>query len=544
VSEARRLRVLFLVEDGQHAYSAVAAPLLRRLRDFAGVEVEVGRRLDGQDVVLAATDRLEQAADAEALDRFLEAGGGLVGLHATLAAGGRSHSAGETPVTELLVRPVSGLPLADRLDGELRFRDALPLVEAPAEATLLATVPWHFGDRPLAYSIDQGAGRTVHLGLGHSAETWASPLFAQLVHRCLRHAARLAPAPPLGVGLYGYGAIGREHAEAALAVAGLELRGVCDRSPQRRDQAAGFGVKTYAEANAMLGDPGIDLVVVGVPPAAHAEAVLEALAAGKHVVCEKPFALRAADCDRMIEAAARAQRTLTVYQSRRWDPDFVALREAVGAGEIGEPFYMESFIGGFSHPCSYWHSHEPISGGTIFDWGSHYFDWMLALFPGRVATVSAAAHKRVWHDVTNADQVRVDVSFAGGEQASFLQSDIAAAHKPKWYLLGSGGAVTGDWRLESVKTRAWTGDLIEEPLSPAEAPAVVTVHRPSGGGGVHREVLALAPRAPHGFYRNLADHLLAGEPLAVRAAEARRNIAVMEAAARSIASGRPEAPPE
>src|SRR5205814_234268 len=82
----------------------------------------------------------------------------------------------------------------------------------------------------------------------------------------------------------------------------------------------------------------------------------------------------------------------------------------------GQPFYMESFIGGFEHPCDFWHSHEPVSGGTIYDWGSHYFDWILQLFDPRVVSVAAQAHKRVWHDVTNADQVRVDLAFEGGDQ--------------------------------------------------------------------------------------------------------------------------------
>jgi predicted dehydrogenase len=265
--------------------------------------------------------------------------------------------------------------------------------------------------------------------------------------------------------------------------------------------------------------------------------VVSALEAGKHVVCEKPFALSAADCDRMLAAAERAGRLLTVYQSRRWDSDFVAMRDAVAAGSIGEPFYMEAFIGGFSHPCSYWHSHEPISGGTIFDWGSHYFDWVLQLFGQPVASVTAQQHKRVWHDVTNADQVRVDLLFEGGAQASFLQSDIAAALKPKWYLLGTAGALLGEWRLEKVSSRAWTGDLVEETLAPSEAPARVFVQRPGPDGGSGREELALPRRIENGFYRNLGDHLLAGEALAVTATQARRTVAVMEAATRSIAEG-------
>jgi predicted dehydrogenase len=339
----------------------------------------------------------------------------------------------------------------------------------------------------------------------------------------------------LRVGLLGYGAIGREHAEAVLATPGLNLRAACDRAPERRDAAAReFGISTHARVEELLEDAEVELLVVGTPPNSHAAVVVQALEAGRHVVCEKPFALRTEEVDRMLAAAAACDRVLTVYQSRRWDPDFVALRDAVAAGRIGELFYMESFIGGFSHPCSYWHSHEPISGGTIFDWGSHYFDWVLQLFgEHRVRSVAATAHKRVWHDVSNADQVRVDLRFDDGAEAIFLQSDIAAALKPKWYLLGTAGAIQGDWRSETVKTRDWTGALREEQLAPADSPAVLTVHGPSGNA----EVLALPAREQHGFYRNLADHLLQGEPLAVAPEEARRNVAVMETAARSIAAG-------
>jgi hypothetical protein len=104
-----------------------------------------------------------------------------------------------------------------------------------------------------------------------------------------------------------------------------------------------------------------------------------------------------------------------------------------------------------------------------------------------------------------------------------MQSDIASALKPKWYVLGTRGAVVGDWRLV-------------EGQPPADYPAHLTVSRPAGGG-VHEERLALAPRDEHGFYRNLADHLMWDERLAVAPEEARRTVAVMEAATESIAHG-------
>lgn len=521
--------------------------LLRRLGGSGVFQLTVAgpealTALDGTRVVLGTGDRPLRDDQAEALAGHLRSGGGLVTLGPTAAAWAQHPELvdllGRPPAkpsdeTELLVRPAPGHPVTDRLEPEIPIRDRLPL-GGQADGTPLLRVPWHYTDVVLGYE----RGRFLNLGLGWTDASLEHAATQQLVHRALRHGAGETPAAPVRVGMIGYGAIGREHGGAIRAVPGLELVAVCDRAQPRLDAAREeFDARGHLEPGDLLADPEVELVVVGTPPVTHADVVLQALAAGKHVVCEKPFALRTDEVDRMLEAAAAAGRVITVYQSRRWDPDFVALRGAVQSGAIGDVFYYESFIGGFGHPCSYWHSHEPVSGGTIYDWGSHYFDWLLQLLPGRTAAVTATAHKRVWHDVTNSDQVRVDVRFEDGREGQFMQSDVAAALKPKWYLLGTAGAITGDWRFETVKERAWTGDLVEERLNPPEAPAVVTVHRATATGQSHDETLALPVRAPHGFYRNLADHLLLEEPLAVRPQESRRVVAVMEAATRSIAAG-------
>jgi predicted dehydrogenase len=552
MSESGPVRLLVsLSRGGDLDYATAAAPLLRSLQASGRFEVQVGQgevRPAGHQVVLAASERPRGDAEAAALAAHLRAGGGLVVLGATVAAWSRNRAfadllgwapAETAPAAELRVRPAPGGLISPRLDSELLLWDRLHLGgPAPEDAEALITVAWRSRDQVAAFRRRIGAGHAVYLGLGSIPGALREPALHQLTHRCVRAAVGLEAAPPIGVGLYGYGAIGREHAGAVPDVEGLELRGICDRSQDRlTDAARRFAAPVHLDAAALLADPAVELVVVGVPPALHASAVLECLAAGKHVVCEKPFALREEDADRMLAAAADGGRMLTVYQSRRWDPDFRELRDVVRSGAIGSLFYMESFIGGFGHPCSYWHSHAPVSGGTVFDWGSHFFDWMLQLLPGDVVRVAAGAHKRVWHDVTNEDQVRVDLTFEGGEQATFMQSDVAAALKPKWYLLGTEGAIVGDWRLEAVRSRAWTGDLVEERLQPGESPARVRIHRADRHGAADVTELALPPRAPHGFYRNLADHLLLGEPLAVPAAEARRNVAIMEAATRSAADG-------
>jgi predicted dehydrogenase len=471
-------------------------------------------------VVLAATERPIGARHASQLREFVRRGGGLVLLGGTLTAwsdvaGIRDLAGwaptGPGPVTELVLRPTG--------EPEWKLRDALYLAEGPpADATVLVGTSWRYTEQVVAYERRFGDGRFVYLGLGTETSTYEDANFQRLLARLLLLAAGRDVPEPMGVGLLGYGAIARDHAASIVATPGLRLAAVCDLSAERREAAVKeWPVKSYARQEDLLDDPTVGLVVVGTPPSAHAGSVLAALRAGKHVVSEKPFALRAEEADRMIDEARSRGLALTVYQSRRWDPDYLAMRDVVQSSGIGEVFYMESFIGGFEHPCDFWHSHEPISGGTIYDWGSHYFDWILQLFDARVVSVAAQAHKRVWHDVTNADQVSVSLTFDGGAQAMFLQSDIASVRKPKWYVLGTEGAIVGDWADQPV---------------PADFPAIVRVYRRSGV-----ETLNLPQRDDAGFYRNVAEHLSWDEPLAVHAEEARRNVAVMEAATESMRLG-------
>jgi predicted dehydrogenase len=239
----------------------------------------------------------------------------------------------------------------------------------------------------------------------------------------------------------------------------------------------------------------------------------------------------------MAEMAERQGVHLSCHQNRRWDTDYLAIRQAVSDGSIGELFYMETFVGGYDHPCGYWHSHAEVSGGTAFDWGGHYIDWMVSLISESPAAVVGTRHKRVWHDVTNADQERVQVRFAGGQEAEFLHSDIAAIRKPKWYLLGTQGAIAGHWR--DVTTYEIDPVLyFQSHLIPAtEMPPDLILHRRTASGEKVVQHLTLPERPYYAFHHNLADHLLCGEPLIAPLYDSIRVVMILEAAARSAGKG-------
>ena len=446
-----------------------------------------------------------------------------------------------TPVHEIRLRPgADGRDLTIRMDGDVVVTDSWLTVEKVRDdVELLLTAMAGLTEHPvMTWRPATGVGV---LSIGTDPRTLADPSLRLLVHRWVRRVLGQSDGAPVRVGILGYGAIGHEHNEAIHAVPGLTLAAVCDKSLARIDAARSLApdVAAFADGEDLLDSADVDLVIVSTPPSSHAEWALRAIAAGKHVVVEKPFCLSTAEADEMVSAAEASGRTLAVYQNRRWDADYLTLKRLVRSGAIGEVFHYESFVGSYAHPCNYWHSDEDVSGGAIYDWGSHYLDWVLDLFPHEVESVTGSAHKRRWHDVTNADHSRVAVRFVDGVEADFIHSDLAAAMKPKWYVLGTAGAIVGHWRHESILRRNSVGNLVEDPLAASESPAALTLHAPDGS--VTSVAIAPAPRQP--FHRELAERLLTGAPMSVTAEGSRRNIAVMEAATISAREGsRPVSP--
>ena len=435
-------------------------------------------------------------------------------------------------------------PLARRLPGTTYLHHRFqPLEPTDNAAQPVLTTVWHHREVPLALLREEGNGRACSITL----QAYGEPFFQQLIHRVVRHLAGLEEPPPLGVAVLGYGpsgSVGHLHGLAVQEVPGLELRAVCDRDSERLRQArADFpGARTHPTTQELGRDPSVDLVIIATPPNTHAELAIQLLRAGKHVVCEKPLCITREESEAMIQVAEENGRVLSCYQNRRWDPDYLAIRGALQEGLLGEPFYLETFVGGFDHPCEYWHSHEPISGGTLYDWGAHYVDWILNLFPGPTVSVAGTSHKRVWHDVTNADQVRAQIRFVGGEEAEFLHSDVAALRKPKWYLLGTEGAIVGQWNEVTLRQPDPLTYFTEEAVPGTETLPTLSLHRRHPSGSMAVQQLQVPERRRHAYHLALADHLLSGEPLAVTAPSAARVVAVLEAATRSAQrGGEPEA---
>lgn len=493
-------------------------------------------------------------ADLEDLSRWVTAGGPLlaIGTASTEPDGFWAELLGAEatvapPFGEYALRLADtgpGSPLTVRLGGESLITDEIRPFRLRSGAPI-ATVSVRFADLPVISERAVGAGRVVCCGVGTTDAALADPTIATILRRALRPRATHHNRGPIGLAVVGYGpfgGMGYYHGLAASSTPGLALVATADPSPERRKAAEDDfpGVRAYGTVDELLTDDAVDVVVIATPPAAHAGLALQVLRAGKHVACEKPMCLTTAEADELIETAERHGLLLTVNQNRRWDPDFVAIRRATELGMLGELFNIETFVGGFEHPCRAWHSEVSVSGGAVYDWGSHHVDWILQLYGSMPDRVQCHGHKRVWHDVTNLDQLRVRMLWDDGREAEFFQSDVAAVRKPKFYVQGTAGTLVGAYRPVRFERIEVGRGFVEEEAHHAEAPAALSLARYEAGWGLTTTELPVAPEQRFAFHRNLADHLHLGEPIAVPARGVRSVIRVLEAAQASSDRGGPE----
>src|SRR5947209_4422796 len=266
----------------------------------------------------------------------------------------------QTPVHETRLRPgPGGADVTRRIAGDIVVTDrwlSLEKVRDDVEVLLTAMS----GLTPHAVMTWRPATGVGVFSLGTNPSTIDDTSFRLLVHRWLRHALGVSEGPAVRIGVLGYGAIGHEHNQAISRVDGLVLSAVCDQNPARLDAARTLAphITAFADGEDLLASDDVDLVIVSTPPSSHAEWALRAIAAGKHVVVEKPFCLTTAEADEMVDAANASDRLLAVYQNRRWDADYLTVKRLVRSGAIGEVFHYESFVGSYAHPCNYWHSDE------------------------------------------------------------------------------------------------------------------------------------------------------------------------------------------
>ncbi|MCV3270273.1 Gfo/Idh/MocA family protein [Roseobacter sinensis] len=297
--------------------------------------------------------------------------------------------------------------------------------------------------------------------------------------------------------------IGAEHLTAYRRLAShFTVAMIVDRDEARAETLrADDSFAVSANVATALEDPAIDLIDICLPPHLHVPVTLQALAAGKHVICEKPLATSLADVERIREAAKTAQRTVYPVFQYRWGPSLAQLRALIEAGLVGRP-QMAAIETHWSRGADYyavpwrgtWAGEQ---GGAVLGHAIHNHDLLTHLM-GPVAALSAATTTRV-NPIETEDCAAITFEMAGGALAT---SSIT---------LGAAGDET---RLRFVFEHL-TATSGTTPYAPGADPWTFTARDPARQSDIDA-ALAKTPAEPpgfDGFLTAVADDL-AGRPSA------------------------------
>lgn len=330
---------------------------------------------------------------------------------------------------------------------------------------------------------------------------------------------------PIRAAVVGYGVSGRVfHTPFLEADESYSLDAIVTGDPTRAADAAqhhpAAAVLSSVEQLLERADD-LDLVVIGTPPATHADIAAAALDAGLDVVVDKPFTVTSAEGRSLIEHAERRGRRLTVFQNRRWDGDFLTVRELVSSGRLGAVRRFESRFEWYKPEIrASWKAQATAvqGGGILFDLGTHLIDQAIQLF-GPVAEARAELAVNRPGGVAD-DDAFVALHHGSGVISHLWMNSLAAQFGPRFHVLGSQNGYTSHG-LDGQEAALAAGQ------SPADPGYGETPAERWGVFGVEGSITPLPThRGDYGaFYRALAHSIRSGAPLPVDPAD---SVAVLE----------------
>jgi predicted dehydrogenase len=336
----------------------------------------------------------------------------------------------------------------------------------------------------------------------------------------------------LRVALIGYGFAGKTfHAPLISAVSGLALTHVAssDASKVLRDWP---GVRVVATPDEAFRNPEIDVVAIATPNTTHFDLARNALLAGKHVVVDKPFTITVGEASELIALSRSCSRLLSVFHDRRWDADFLTVRELLASGRLGEVVHFESHYDRFRPEVRVrWRELPGPGSGIWYDLGYHLVDQALQLFgvPDTILADFAAQRK-------------------GGQVVDYFH--VVLCYGPRRVILHGGSLVhAGSARFVIHGTR---GSFVKNGMDPQEE-ALKAGRMPGGadwgvdprdgtlfyveGGELRSEIIPTLRGNYGAYYQGVHDAIRNGGEAPVTTTEAIRVMTILELAARSDAMG-------
>ena len=266
-------------------------------------------------------------------------------------------------------------------------------------------------------------------------------------------------------GLIGYGLWGRHHAEAIVKAPDAELAAIACSSDETAAAARERfpDVAVHQDVAGLLADATIEAVDIVVPNHLHEKMGVAALEAGKHVLLEKPMALSVAACDRLIEAARRSGKVLTIGHEFRLSTQWGRIKQIVDSGALGDPIYANVSLFRFPYRggSGGWRYDGDRVGSWILEEPVHFFDSVMWYFEalGDPESLSAAGNARSGGGAAMADNFTTILRWPGGQYAVITQSLAGFEHHHVMEIVGTKGSLRTWWSGAEDRTREPTFEL-------------------------------------------------------------------------------------
>jgi len=318
------------------------------------------------------------------------------------------------------------------------------------------------------------------------------------------------------------------HGPLLQAHPGYKISKILER---KRDDSA----EKYPEAiivrdyNAILEDATIELVVVNTPDHLHFDMCTEALLAGKHVVVEKPFTLRTSDAQKLIRLARERACILTVFHNRRWDGDFLTVKEIISSGRLGRLVDFESHFDRYRTFIQKSWKDQSHGTGTLYNLGSHLIDQALQLFgmPERLFCDS----RKLRYGARTDDSYDLFLYYTN-HKCLLRSSYLVKEPGPRFILHGTEGSYL-KWGIDPQEAALSSDKVPGSDFWGEEAESdwgkINTTYKGKAVLGRHRTI----PGNYLAFYDNVYQAIRNSKPLHVRPIQARNVIRIIEAAYKS-----------
>lgn len=256
---------------------------------------------------------------------------------------------------------------------------------------------------------------------------------------------------PVGFGLIGFGAWGKCHANAIRNTSGADLLAIAVKSDATHRRACEEfpDVSVVSDYRELLSNPAIEVVHVVLPSFLHFEVAAAVLAAGKHLLLEKPMCLSVEHCDQLIDLAEKHNRLLAIGHELRLSSLWGKVKELIDEGAIGDPQYVlvELSRKPYRLGADGWRYDIDRVGSWILEEPIHFFDfarWFMESAGNPVSVFATANSRQVEHPELQ-DNFSAIVNFAGGGYAVISQSLSMFEHHQTVKVAGTRGSLWARW---------------------------------------------------------------------------------------------------